>query len=227
MTTSRKRPVKSDKINLTSEPMNWEFRLGLAMILAMVISGLALGIGAAGIYAATTPPFAKGGVKKLPKLKKVVIPKATPKTSVQKQLDAIKVSLPTLGVSASPMPDLKLAPLNLAIPKVPAKNVMKSFSVDKNIGYTGTVDLPMPDVGAIVEDKMGGSTGAPAGTPTTGQPATTPTSTAPTGGTGGSGTNSSTPTAANCAQFSGVPACSYVGDTNGQALCNSCRAAGM
>ena len=211
------------KISLKPEPMKWEMRLGLAMIISMIISGLALGIGAAGIYAAATTP-AKTVVKKLPKLKKIVIPKAAPKTSVQKQLDSIKVNLPALGVSASPMPDLKLAPLNLAIPNVPAKSVMKNFSVDKNVSYNEPVNVPVPDVTSMMQSEMGGT--PPTTPPATTPPATTPTTPSANPPAGGGG-NASTPNATNCAQFSGVPACSYVGDPNGQTLCNACRAAGM
>lgn len=159
--------------------------------------------------------------KKAPVVKMLAAP---PKTAIDKALEGLKTNIPIFDLSSSPIPNIKIAPLNLALPALPGKGLMKNFTVNTNVGYTGgavKIEAPQIDVSKYIPQIP---TGIPSGIPTVTTPTvttpaeTTPTVTAPA---------ASTVNVANCAQFSGVPSCSYVGDANGQTLCNQCKTAGF
>jgi len=212
----------------------WHAKFGFALALVPIIGAAALSVSAATIYLAQAkaPVF-----KKLPKRApiKVVVP---PKTDVQKTLDNIKIPAPVISASASPIPNLKFSSLNLAVPQLPGKGIMKSVAGKRDYNVNASASVTTPDVASMVQGEMpagtpSGSGGPPAGE-TGGPPANTPSPAAPSGSAAptttapaGTGSQAPTITAANCAQFSGVPSCSYVTDPSGQTMCNQCKAAGL
>jgi hypothetical protein len=142
----------------------------------------------------------------------VKIPKAAAKSAIDKSLDGLNVRIPTFDLNASPIPNLKITPLNLALPQLPGKGMMKNFTINTNVGYTGgAVHIPMPkiDISSM--------------TPKTPTIPTAPVMPAQPSAP------SSAPTIdkASCTQFSGVPSCSYIPDTNGQKMCSQCKSAGF
>ena len=179
-------------------------------------TAVALLAGAAfAVQAAVTPKITIKKVAALPKKAPVVkIPTTPSKSTIDKSLDGLNVKIPSFDLGSSPIPNLKIAPMNLALPQLPGKGMMKNFTVDTNVGYTGGgVNIPMPniDVSGMIP-KM--PTGIPSGTPNIPTIPTTPPATAPS------------IDASSCAQFSGVPSCSYIPDSSGQTMCTQCKAAG-
>ncbi len=171
---------------------------------------------AGGAFAVQAKVIKKITIKKAAALTKkapiVKIPTAPAKSSIDKSLDGLNVRIPTFDLNASPIPNLKIAPLHLAMPQLPGKGMMKNFTVNTNVGYTGGgVHIPMPKID--VDSMM------PKNIPST--PTPTPTNTPP------AGQSAPSVDAASCAQFSGVPSCSYVPDANGQKMCTQCKSAGF
>lgn len=159
---------------------------------------------------------------KIPKKAPVTKIPRPPVSEITKKLDAIKIKIPIFDLSSSPVPNLKISPLNLSLPQLPGKGMLENFGVDKDVAYKGgAVEIPIPEVDVTKY--------LPTDIPTGGAPTEIPTGSAP------SSPSVETPSApeqsqvnqSNCAQFSGIPSCSYVGDSNGQTLCNQCKAAGF
>jgi len=209
---------------------------GFLGLVVPAIATATISLAAAGIYvAAATKPVVK---KVLPKKAPIVKIKPVPaKSSADASLDNLKINTPTFVASPSPIPDLKASTLNVPTAQLPGKNMLQGFAVDKNTSYQGgavQIETPEVDVNQYMPTNI--PTG-PTNVPTTGAPTTVTTPTTPSTGptntptTTGGGQQTSggnlAPSAQNCAQFSGVPSCSYVSDPNGATLCNSCRAAGM
>ena len=199
-----------------------------ASAVALVIAGT-VGLGGMSLYAmAKSISSAKPLSVKIPIVK---LPRTSPPTDVGKVLDALHVPSTDYDLSSSPIPDLKIEPLNLALPKLPAKDMLKNFTYDKNIGYAGgavNIEMPTIDVSGMIQKNM--PTNIPTGNiPSNVQPAPTnipinnPTVTPPTT----EAPAQSQVNAANCAAFKQVPSCSYVGDANGKTLCDQCKAAGL
>lgn len=173
-------------------------------------------------------------VKKTPIKKVVAIPKKAPvvkapkmpaKSDIDKSIDGIKVNVPNFDLSASPIPNLKIAPLNLALPQLPGKGMMKNFTVNTNVGYTGgAVNIPTPkiDVSQYMPKMPPVSIPTAPTAPAVPTIPTTPSTQPPSSQNGAPAVN-----AASCAQFNGIPSCNYVADPSGQTMCNQCKSAGF
>jgi hypothetical protein len=127
---------------------------------------------------------------------------------------------------------------------------MKSFDVDTDSKANIDSSLPMPVIdvnqyvpvmptiptgaggaptGGVVAAPGGTEMGPPSDIPTgAGSPSsgTIPSTSTPPAGEAGAPSNA-TANATSCAQFNGIPSCSYVGDPQGATLCNQCKAAGF
>jgi hypothetical protein len=131
---------------------------------------------------------------------------ASPTTVDELTVDALGLnlqtsSLPSLDASAVNMPSQNISSGASSFP---------NLSLDTSIDYDIDLDYDMPTVS---DDDIKPKTLAQ-----------------PSGGTGTSGGSTgqtgTTPSASSCAQFSGIPSCSYVSDSTGRALCESCKSAG-
>jgi len=128
-------------------------------------------------------------------------------STVEQELDGLKVSAPSLDFSVSPLGESGVAPFDLG--EEVSGDLYSDVSVKTDFS-AGSVSLSQPSVSLTAPTDF--NVQAP--------------STPPSGGGQGSGGSAPSVDAASCAQFSGVPSCSYVSDPNGQALCSQCKAAG-
>ena len=142
-------------------------------------------------------------------------PTATP---FQDVFDSLQVAAPGFEVpSASALPSLEASALNLSSASLPSTGVFRDFTAQTDTSYSYKLDVAVPevqlDVPIVTTEPTESGTGSSGGS---------------TGGSAGSGSDQGTPSAANCAQFSSIPSgyCSAVGDPNGIALCQACKAAG-
>jgi hypothetical protein len=133
--------------------------------------------------------------------------------SQETTVDNLQVTSPDFDFTTSPLPKLNTSSVNVGDLALPSSNLVANAKIDTDFSVDADTDFAVPTLDIQV--------------PTIQQePANTNTTTG--GGTNGStgGTSSPTVNASNCAQFAAVPSCSYVGDSNGQTLCNQCKAAG-
>lgn len=128
-------------------------------------------------------------------------------TNIEKSLEDLQVQAPDLEFSLSPLPKLNVSSLNLSLPELPAGDIFSGFPIDTNFSYQGNLDISVPSIQLNI-------------------PTQTPTQTPqiPSQQQEQDAVN-----AANCAQFSSVPAgyCSMVGNPSGVTLCEQCKAAGF
>lgn len=128
--------------------------------------------------------------------------------TVGQELDGLKVSAPSLDFSVSPLGESGVSAFDLG--EEVSSDLYDDVSVNTDFS-AGSVSLSQPSVSLSAPTDF--NVQAPS---------------APASGTdqGSSGSSAPSVDAASCAQFSGVPSCSYVSDPNGQALCNQCKSAG-
>lgn len=130
-------------------------------------------------------------------------------------LDSLQVAAPGFEVpSSSALPSLQASALNLSSASLPSTGVFRDFTAKTDTSYSYKLDIAVPEVQLDVPTAPAETT-APSGS---------------TGGSSGSGGQTTTPSAANCAQFSSMPSaqyCSAVSDPNGAELCRACKAAGF
>lgn len=136
----------------------------------------------------------------------------TEATTDDQKLGEIAAAAPSLDFDLGAMPSLDLSVLNVGGLDINARNPFPSFSVNSDFSADYDLDIAIP----TVELDVPTASAAPAETPSE----------------EGSGASSggTTPDAASCAQFSAMPSvsyCSMVGDANGKALCEACKAAGF
>jgi hypothetical protein len=184
-------------------------RIPNRILVAVVIVGLTAGVG--GIAMAAV----KAVAKPTPRQERTYKP-----GKAMTALAKLKIDVPIISVSASPLPPLQISAMNVGEPSTGVDDSFNNFRGDKNLVPTA----PKPTIPAM--PTMTGRPTAP--TAPTGPTATT----GPTGGavpaptTGGA----PTPSTSTCAQFASMPnagLCSMVGDASGQALCQACKSAGF
>lgn len=195
--------------------------IGLALVASVVLS-------AAAAAATTVKPL-----KAKPLPRKPPVMKAPPKelTAIQKELQKIQVKTPSFDFSRSPIPSLKISALRFDIPKLPTKGLMKNVANPfKGMAVAPSVKAPSPtiDVAAVIAamtpqipppSVVPPAVPVPPVAPPAPAPAPQPAVNAPP-----------QPDQATCAQFASMPSaqyCSSVGDPNGAALCQQCKAAGF
>lgn len=130
----------------------------------------------------------------------------------------IGVSVPKMDFSSSPLSDLNVSSLNVAVKQVPTSNIFSAPSVNADFSYKPDLNISMPN--PTIDFQM---PAIPASTPAGENiPSSTPSS-AP------AVTPSSAPSVTgqpqvDCSMFSAVPACSYVGapDSQGYEACKQC-----
>lgn len=125
--------------------------------------------------------------------------------TVGQALDALAVGAPSLDFSVSPLGELGLSAFDLGSDV--ADDLFGNIGVDSDFSYEGdlTLEVPEAEIAAPTEFSI-----------------EMPAEEQPSEGE----QSQSQANAANCAQFSSVPSCSYVTDPNGRTLCEACKAAG-
>ncbi|MFA6322812.1 MAG: hypothetical protein WCX71_05090 [Candidatus Buchananbacteria bacterium] len=132
-------------------------------------------------------------------------------------VQAVTVEAPNFDFKLSPMPTLDISSVNLSAPNMPGNRIFPNFAVDSNFSYTGDTSIATPsftfDVAAPTGMKV------PSNIPSA--PATQDEPAAPDlpSNQADSQTGST-----DCAQFTAVPSCSYVGGagTPGYEACKKC-----
>lgn len=184
---------------------------GLAPLILIIIIVVALAALGGGYFAVrSTPLGAKLGLKPATSEKGL----AGETTAGGDAIDNLSVTAPVFDYSTSTLPELKLSAANPGAPgAVSTSNLFPSLSLDTDFDYSLNLNVALPTVEFDV------TPAAPAG-----ETPAAPDGEQPADGGSQGGT---TPSASNCAQFSSVPSCSYVGDPNGKTLCEACKAAGF
>jgi len=125
--------------------------------------------------------------------------------TTEQALDELTIGDPGMDFSVSPLGELGLSGFDLG--GGVSGDLFGNIGVDSDLDYDGDLTLDLPTV------QLTAPTDFDIETPAEEQPS--------------EGEQSqSQANAANCAQFSSVPSCSYVTDPNGRTLCDACKAAG-
>jgi len=125
--------------------------------------------------------------------------------TTEQALDELTVGAPTMDFSVSPMGELGLSGFDLG--NDVAGDLFGNVGVNSDFSYTGSLTPASPTVQLTAPTDYNVAAPAQEQPPEEEQSA-------------------SQANAANCAQFSSVPSCSYVTDPNGRTLCEACKAAG-
>lgn len=120
---------------------------------------------------------------------------------IEKSLDELEITGPTLDFSLSPLPKLNTSSLSLASPDLPGGDVFSNFSLNTNLSYNPSFSIQAPAIEISI-----------------------PTSSTSTQSSSSQAQSSSGQQQTDCSAFSAAPACSYVGaiDSDAYKTCKSC-----